>query len=55
MTRPRKPIQCPACASELDPAWVRKQANALAASADRPGSKGKPPRNPYGRKGKPKA
>lgn len=48
----RKPIQCPACASELSPEFIRKAANAQAASAKRPGNAGNK-RNPYGRKGKP--
>ena len=48
------PIHCPACASELAPAFIRKAANSIAGSAKRPGSVGKPARNPYGRKGKPK-
>ena len=50
---PRKPtpIHCPACASELAPAFIRQSANTLAASAPRPGSAGNT-RNPYGRKGK---
>ena len=48
------PIHCPTCASELAPAFIRKAANTLAASAPRPGS-AKNTRNPYGRKGKPAA
>lgn len=47
-------MQCPNCGHEIQAKEILKYRQQELASRPRPGFKGKPSNNPYGRKGKPK-